>query len=181
MKHYLIVPLALCAFLLSMSACGDDEEESIQPVTVDSVKGDFTGTLVVGSGEAVAETLTVGDDIVVADFPVDSIIKIVVPQEHFEEATATAETVDCTIGYTASVFGFNLFLELTPEPLEFDVTYGGGSHTVNAVLYTTKRGHYNGTSNGMSFELLLESVSLDGENVGIPASLSYQFDVTKGV
>lgn len=176
-KNYLFVTIALCAF--AATACSDDDKETIEPLTADSVKGDFGGTLTVGKGEPSSVVAVVDDRIAISDFPVDSIIKIAVPESNFSEAVVSLQKQEYAVEYTTGIFGLNLFIELNLSPLVFEVEYGGLPHEVNAVFYTDKRGNYNGMDNSLSFELLLQSVTLDGEDVHIPSTLKYDFDLLK--
>ncbi len=178
-KGFVAVAITLCIFAFTMAACSDDEEIQVEPLTADSVKGDFNGTLSVGQGEPLAIMAAVDDKISISDFPVDSIVKIVVPESDFEEAMASLPSQEYIIGYTAEIFGLNMFIEMELPVLAFEIEYGGAIHDVNVVFYTTKRGNYNGMSNSMTFELLLKSITSDGEDVHIPSSLKYNFNLSK--
>ena len=64
--------------------------------------------------------------------------------------------------------------------IDFDSSFGYVLITAEErVFYTDKRGNYNGMDNSLSFELLLQSVTLDGEDVHIPSTLKYDFDLLK--
>lgn len=176
-KSYLFVAVALCVSAF-MASCDDDKNE-ISNVTTESVKGNYGGELTVGEGEPLAVSVTVGEGIVINNFPVDSIVKIAVPASIFDEAVASLQAREYEVGYTPEIFGQNMMLDLEPSPLAVDVEYGGSVHEIDAMLYTTKRGNFNGMSNSLSFELLLKSVSLDGEDVHIPSTLKYDFELSR--
>lgn len=178
MRYCILLMIVLCSFSILFVSCSNDDG-AIGPLTAESVKGVYDGTLVVGSGEAENVVLTVGDSIVIPDFAVDSIVRYAVPQEYFDEAVASLNAVELTIDYSVEIFGLNMFMELSPRPLSFVVEYGGVEHEVDAVLYADDTGVYNGSDYSLSFEVLLSSMTLDGTDVSVSKSLSYQFDLYK--
>ena len=73
----------------------------------------------------------------------------------------------------------NLFLHLDPTPLEFILTYGGSSKEVNVGLVSVNEdGVYNGTDRSLSFEIIANNVTVNGNTVSSFKSISYQFDST---
>ena len=88
-KTGLYIAAAFCLLAFSATSCSDDDEVSVEPLTEESVRGDYAGSILAGTGEAADAALSVGDDIIIADFPVDSIVKLAVPAAAYDEAMAS--------------------------------------------------------------------------------------------
>lgn len=174
-KTGLYIAAAFCLLAFSATSCSDDDEVSVEPLTEESVRGDYAGSILAGTGEAADAALSVGDDIIIADFPVDSIVKLAVPAAAYDEAMASVPAVCCTVGYSARVYGLNLLLALRPDPLEFEVNYEGTGHKMVAELYASLNGNFNGSDQSLSFELLLKTLTVDGNEVNVKEALPYKF------
>ena len=97
-KTGLYIAAAFCLLAFSATSCSDDDEVSVEPLTEESVRGDYAGSILAGTGEAADAALSVGDDIIIADFAVESIVKLVVPASAYNEAMASVPAVCCTVG-----------------------------------------------------------------------------------
>lgn len=178
MKNFVLAIFVMCVLPIALSSCSDDEK-SLEPLTADSIKGEYVGALTI-NGDTVSEVeVSVDEKITVADFPIDSILKIAVPEEYFDDALSMVSAVDYEFDYTTSIFGLNLFVDFTFVPVEIVTEYGGSSHEIEAVFYAEDSGNYNGSDYSFTFELLLKSVTLDGVNVPIANSQLYLFDLNK--
>ena len=180
MKKFIFTAMVMCVCSMVVASCSDDDDP-IEPLTADSVKGSYTGVLTI-SGDTVGDaSVVVGYTVAINALPVDSILGIAVPAEHFDEALASAQVVDYVIDYTTNIFGLNLFADFTFAPVSIDVEYGGASHVVEATFYTEKSGVYNGSDYSFSFEMQLEKVTLDGAEVTIGNPQLYEFDLDKAI
>lgn len=178
MKNFVLAIFVMCVLPIALSSCSDDEK-SLEPLTANSIKGEYVGALTI-NGDTVSEVeVSVDEKITVADFPIDSILEIVVPEEYLDDALSMVSAVDYEFDYTTSIFGLNLFVDFTFVPVEIVTEYGGSSHAIEAVFYAEDSGNYNGSDYSFTFELLLKSVTLDGVNVPIANSQLYLFDLNK--
>ena len=181
MKHNLWVLAAMVCMLLCVSTACDDSEGPVEPISSDDVKGNYDGIVTVGEDAADNISLTIGDEIVISNFPVDSIVKLAVPQEFYDEAVSSVSgNVNCTLGYSTDIFGLNIFLTLSPEPVEFSVAYNDESHEIVATLNTAdKDGVYNVSDNSLSFKLQLDHLTVDGNDLPVKQSMAYEFELKK--
>ena len=93
---------------VALFSCDDDQV--ITPVTKESAIGDYLGNLIANDGDSEIVKVNVDKaNIVIKDFPVDSIVKYIVPAEEFQEALESVGEVDCNIKYEPETFSLNLF------------------------------------------------------------------------
>ncbi len=178
LKSLSLMALLMSCMVIALFSC--DDEQVITLVTKDSAIGDYTGNLIANGDDSEVVKVSVDKaNIVIKDFPVDSIVKYIVPAEDLQDAMASVGEVNCNIGYEPSLFSLNLFLELNPAPLEFTMTLGGDSKEVNVGLSTRdENGIYNGTDNSLTFEIVANNVTVNGNAVTSFKSITYQFNST---
>ena len=193
LKHVLL-SLMVVGFVLSLSSCKkDDDDKKKEEITVELVKGAFSGKMAVApvSQEDNLTATVTADNIVFNNFPVGGLVELLsymiqgedLPQELLEMLQGilpTIQSVPYSVAYSATVNTAKDGLEITvnAQPLVLEIIPNMMTVIVN--VSSTTKGSYLDESKKLTFQIKVTSISVNaGEPLPDFQELTISFDLTK--
>lgn len=174
--------LAVVAVMgLFLTSCDDDNDPQAPITSASAIKGVYEGKLKATKDSASVEHATsfeVGDTLVVfASFPVKDIVSLVVTDSaSAAQAVETLGNVKYNVQYTGVVNTAKdgVDMTLTPQPLTIDIPVDGAVKNTVVTFKAPNPGTYVAKSRAIKFELVAESVAVDGISLEPYTTITYE-------
>ena len=172
-----------CSFCFTSCSSDDDDVTKEPVITIEIVKGEYSGKMdvivltpesdlrmaaeVAVGGTNVSATIK-NDTVFFEDFPIKSLVELMVPEEEVDEIVQAAGKVSYKVGYKAS---FNaaqdsLLMELDPKPLELTVSLDDESTlSIKMDVSVAEKGIYSVEKKKLVFEVKAYKVTIDDEEI----------------
>jgi hypothetical protein len=188
---YLFVSLVILGCSSGFTACKDKDDPVKQPVLTD-VYGEYTGKMTTAVTPATYDTgvSTEGDDIsatvnndtvTFAKFPVENIIKAILPEEGAGAIIGLLGDVKYAIGYKAEFNAAKDGISMTfdPKPLKLTIPMPDETfQNVTVSVSADEKGSYAIDKENMKFTIKVTDVTVDDVAYPVPA-MQFNFDMNK--
>lgn len=183
----------LLASVVILPSCGDDDDNNgPKPAQPSDIAGLYNGEMYFAkTGAEVPDTVAIEklnvttDTIAFDKFPVEALIKSIIPGEGSDAVVKAIGDVKYKVGYAATVAkaDSSFAMTLTPKPLEiiFALEEGAKSDTVNVEVLAADKGLYTIKNKALDFKLTTGKITLNGKDVSslTGGAISLEFDLKK--
>lgn len=179
-NYFTMMVVALSA--LFFTACDNDDDGYKGPViTLDDIIGSYNGVMRSGkTGDVLEDTVLVqasGEQLAVTGFPVRAIVRTLVDTAQVDAVVEAVGKVDYSTGYEAALTTDqgNAVLTLKPGEFAFGMPVGEAVRQVKVQFVTDSKGAFTGMNSALSFNLKVEKIWVDGEEVANAEVVEYAF------
>jgi hypothetical protein len=179
-QKFLMASMMMLGCSLFFSSCGEDDATKVP--TLDAVKGNYSGKVIVdvptpspallmaasdaAEGVSVSATLK-NDTIIFDDFIIKEIAEAIFPEEQTDSVIKALGKVKYGIGYKAAFDSAkdSIYLELSPKPIELSFTLEENSVTAVLEVAEVGKGKFALKDKALVFELTIEKMTINDEDV----------------
>lgn len=179
-NYFTMMVVALSA--LFFTACDSDDDGYKGPViTLDDVKGSYNGVMRSGkTGDVLEDTVLVqasGEQLAVTGLPVRAIVRTLVGAEQVDAVVEAVGEVNYSMNYEAvlTTDQGNAVLTLKPGEFTFDMPVDEAVKQVKVQFVADSKGVFTGINSALSFNLKVEKIWVDEEEITGTEAVEYAF------
>lgn len=187
LKH-LFVSLMILGCSFGFTACDKNKDDPAKEPLLTDVYGEYTGKMTVAvtydaaaaAGDDISATVN-NDTVYFAKFPVENIIKNIVPGEGGDAVVALLGDIKYPIGYKAEFNAAKDGISMTfdPKPLQLGIpTPTGELQSVTVSVSADEKGSYAIEGKILKFSIKVTGVTVDDEAFQVPP-MTFTFNMNK--